>query len=1033
MDRPTLRPRHGCLRKCSRYNDETMKKSATKTIPHQLVAWILVPLLALTIACSTVPVPAPPPPSTAPPPFTAPPPSTAPADEPAPPPEAPPAESGDQTGVDPAVVSAPLDARLPLTPEVRTGQLDNGLRYFIRHHTRPENRAELRLLVNAGSILEDEDQQGLAHFLEHMAFNGTEHFAKNELVDYLEKIGMRFGADLNAYTHFDETVYMLTVPTDDPQLLATGFEILEDWAHRITIEPEEVDKERGVVIEEWRLGRGAGARVRDEQFPILFQGSRYAERLPIGQKEILETAPAEALRRFYEDWYRPDLMAVVAVGDFDVDVIEARIREHFAALEGPETPRERSTWDVPDHDETLWSVKTDPEITRTSLSIYYKLDQEEGGDTYADYRRSLVEGIYHALLNSRLYEIGQRPDPPFLFASAGTTGMVRARAVYLQTAAVRDGEVERGLEALLKEVERVDRHGFQQSELDRIQKDILRGYEQAWRERDKAHSSGLAGELARHFLSDEPAPGIALELELARRFVPTITLEEVNELAERWIREENRVILISAPEKEDVALPEKDALLAVYKSVGESEIEPWVDRVVDAPLLAEIPTGSPVVEQGEIAEIGVTEWRLANGVRVLLKPTDFRNDQILLTGWSPGGHSLVSDQDFTSASFATTLVGQSGLGRFPQIELDKALAGKLAGLSAYIGELEEGVSGYASPEDVEIMFQLLYLTFTQPRLDLDAYQSLRSKLESVIANRLVHPGTVFRDEVNAARAQGHFRRRPMSEEILSELDPQRSLEIYRERFADASDFTFILVGNLDLETLRPLVETYVGGLPTTPHDEARHGETWRDVGVRPPDEPVRVIVEKGIEPKSQVRLHMTGSATYSREEQYLLSSLAQALTIRLREVLREDLGGTYGVGVSAGISERPIEQYDVNVAFGCSPQEAEHLIDTVFDELGKVRRDGIDESYVAKVREAQRRKREIDVKENGFWLGVLKNYEVLGNDPRDILDYESLVSSLTTERLAEIAKRYLGGESYVLGVLYPEGGAEESTVAKNNS
>ncbi len=911
------------------------------------------------------------------------------------------------------VAAGPLDAGIPPTPAIRTGRFDNGLTYYVRTHGKPEKRAELRLVVDAGSILEDDDQRGLAHFVEHMAFNGTRRFEKQEIVDYLESVGLSFGPDLNAYTSFDETVYMLKIPTDDDRIVETAFQILEDWAWGVSFDGEEIEKERGVVIEEWRLDRGAGARLRDKQVPVIFKDSRYAERMTIGTLETLESAPHEALRRFYRDWYRPDLTAVVAVGDFDADRIEALIERHFAGIPAPEKPRERVVYTVPEHAETLFSIESDPELPGSSVAVHYKHPAAPEG-RYRDYRASLVQSLYHGMLNARLGELAQEAEPPFLYAFSSMSPFVRTASVFSQQARVREGEVIRGLEALLTEVERVDRHGFTATELERAKANTLRGYEQLYRERDKVRSGALADELVRAFLEGEPTPGIEVELELVRRFLPTIDLAEVNRLAQEWITDENRVFVVSVPEKEGLEPPSEQELLAVFEAVEGRAIEPFVDRVLDAPLLAEAPASGEIVERGEIAEIGVTEWRLSNGVRVVLKPTDFQNDQIAVVGFSPGGHSLVADDDYASARFATAIVGESGLGEFDQVELGKALAGKIAGADAYIGELEEGLSAFASPQDLETMFQLLYLRATAPRLDAEAFESLISKLEILIRNRLTQPAAVFGDRLTEALTQSHPRRRPISEETLGELDPETALEVYRDRFGDFSDFTFVIVGNFEPSGLEPLVETYLASLPA---DGRR--ETWRDVGVRRPDGVVEVKVEKGLEPKARVSLLFSGDAEWSRENQHQLGSLARVLRIRLREVLREDLGATYGTSVDGGIAWRPREEYSLSIDFGCAPDEVETLVAAVFEEIRRLKTEGVGEDYVARVQEIQRRQREIQLKENGFWLRGLQTYATLGLDPRLLLEFDQLVASVTPESVQEAARAYLNEERYVLGVLRP--------------
>ncbi len=944
----------------------------------------------------------------------APPPVAVAPDEPAPAePSSPPAEPAPVTDEDP--VAGELDAKIPIDPNVRTGTLDNGLRYYVRVNRKPENRAELRLFINAGSLQEDEDQLGLAHFVEHMAFNGTREFEKQEIIDYLESIGMRFGADLNAYTSFDETAYQLTVPTDDPETVEKGFRILGEWASGIAFDPGEIDKERGVVVEEWRLGRGAGARLRDQQLPVMLSGSRYAERLPIGEVEIIENAPPDVLQRFYRDWYRPGLMAVAAVGDFDPDQVEDLIRRSFAGITPVENPRPRQSYALPSHEETLFSLATDPELSRTTVAILYK-HPAQGEGTYGDFRRSLVQLLYHGMLNARLGELTQQPEPPFLYGFSGMGSYVRSATIFQQQAGVREGEVIDGLEALLTEVERVDRHGFTATELERIKTNVLRGYEQAFRERDKLDSAGFADEYGRNFLEGESIPGIPLEAALAKRFLPTIDIDEVNRLAQEWITDENRVILVSGPEKDEAALPSEAELLAVFDEVALADVEPFVDQVRDEPLVSTPPAAGEVVERRQIEELGVTEWRLSNGILVVMKPTDFKNDQVLITSSSPGGSSLVTDADHSSAAFATTILGESGLGEFSSIELGKALAGKVASAGPYISELDEGVSGYASPEDLETLFQLVYLHFTAPRLDLEAYQSLKTRLDIAIQNRLSRPQTVFRDKLEEVLSQGHLRRRPISEEMLEEVDPQKALEIYRDRFADAGDFLFVLVGNFVPAEIEPLVVTYLGGLPSSGREE-----TWRDIGVRAPDEVVEFKVEKGLEPQSRVSLTFTGEAEWSREEAHLVRSLGQALGIRMREVLREDLGATYGVSVGGSISRRPVERYSFSISFGCAPEEVDSLVATVFEEIEKVQAQGLGEEIVGKVREIQRRQRELDLEENSFWMQSLQAYYARGDDPRTLLDFDLLVEKLSNERLRQAAERYLDRQRYVLGVLNPEG------------
>ena len=778
---------------------------------------------------------------------------------------------------------------------------------------------------------------------------------------------------------------------------------------------EEIDKERGVVIEEWRLGQGAENRIREKQFPVLFKGSRYGERVPIGKKEILENAPYDAFTRFYRDWYRPDLMAVIAVGDFDKTEIENLIVANFADLENPDEPRERVVYPVPDHEETLFSIVTDEESPATILGVYYKLPRRPEGSA-TDYRRSLAEGLYFNMLNSRLNEVSRRADPPFLFATSGADNrFVRSKEVYFQLAAVKEDQVERGLDALLTEVERVDRHGFTETELERAKVEYLRGYERIFQERGNLDSGNYASEYSRVFRYGEPTPGIEIELEMVRQFLPTISVEELNGLAQDWISEGNRVVLLAAPDQYASTLPNEEELLTALTTTEAREIEPYEDTVVASSLLSEPPEGGRVFLEKRIDEIGAVDWRLSNGVRVIVKPTDFRADQVLVGGFSPGGHSLVPDDKFISAMLASTVLEEGGLGEFDIVTLEKMLAGKAVQASTYVGELEEGISAAASPQDLETMLQLIYLGFTAPRADQAAYDTFVGRVRGMIENRGSDPETVFQDRLTVALSNGHFRRQPPNPAFVQELDLDTAYEVYRDRFADASDFTFLFVGSVDPDEIKPLVARYLGGLPST-----RRDETWQDIGVESPDGVQTVEVFQGREPKSQVRIVFTGPAEFSREAVHVMRSLSTVLSMRLREILREDLGGTYGVGVSGSVSSRPKEGFSLTIGFGCAPENVDSLVAATFEELERIKREGVDDTYIEKVREQQLRKRQTDIEENGFWLAVVKNYLTQGWPLGDVLNFEELVESVTSDSIQDAANRYLNQDRYVLGVLFPE-------------
>ncbi len=920
---------------------------------------------------------------------------------------------------EPAVpVPVDLDAQLPTDPTLRKGRLDNGLTYYVRRNVAPENRAELWLVVNAGSLLEDDDQQGLAHLIEHMAFNGTRHFQHQELVDYLESIGMRFGPDVNAYTSYDETAYLLQVPTGRSGALDKGLQILEDWAGGVTFDPKEIDQERKVVTEEWRLGRGAAGRLRDAEIPVLFADSRYAQRLPIGSRKVLETASRETIERFYKDWYRPDLMAVIAIGDFDPDRVERTIRHRFSGLENPKPERPRTVYEIPGHDQTLFARFTDPELTVTSVSVYTKLPRKQE-DTVGDYRRGLVEGVYHGMINDRLYEIGHRPDPPFLYASSDSDSLVRTADFDELDAGVTEGGVLPGLEALLTEIERVHRHGFTEGELERTKKSLLRAYERTWVQRENRSSGSYAAEYSRNFLEGEPIPGIAAEVEMARRYLPEITLDEVNALAQVRTAEADRVILLTGPEKSADTLPSKDDLLAVFQKVRQQPVEAYTDATPDGPLMAETPTPGSIVARRRLPKLGVIEWTLSNGVRMVLKPTDLRKDQVLLTGFSPGGSSLVPDEDYLSASYAAEAVSLGGLGDHDELALAKLMAGKVAKVSPYIDELEQGVDGASSADDLETLFQLVHLALTAPRLDREAITSYKDRVRPLLRNRLADPEQVFIEEMYKRLSGDHLRRQPLTPERLDAIDPDRALAIYRDRYADASELTFVLVGAFDPAALEPMVTTYLASLPSTD----RH-ETWRDIGIVRPETPAEVVVRRGIEPKADVWIVLGQPAdpqALDRQTRRVMSAFGRALEIRLREVMREDLGAVYNVSVSTELSWRPQGRVSTSIRFGCAPERARDLVETVHQEIERIERGDVSEELADKVRQILLRQHETDTEDNSFWLGALADAYRRGEDPTGLLDFDDTVRGLKPADLSAIARRYVDWKTRVVGLLLPEG------------
>jgi zinc protease len=904
-------------------------------------------------------------------------------------------------------------AVLPVDPAVRIGTLFNGLKYYVRRNAKPEKRAELRLVVNAGSILEDDDQRGLAHFIEHMAFNGTKSFAKNDIVKYLESIGVRFGADLNAYTSFDETVYILPVPTDSAGILDKSLRFLRDVASGVLFDSTEVVAERGVVLSEWRDGLGAGSRLRDKQLPVIFKGSRYADRLTIGLPAILEKANPSTLKRYWRDWYRPDLMAVVAVGDADPAKLEALIRSNFGGIPKRVTPRPRTYASVPSHDSTLVSIATDKELTTATVQVLWKRPATSS-KTVKAYRTQLAEQLYQSILNQRFSEIRLRPDAPFTGAGSGSGRFVRTAEVSSLSAGAKDGKVLESLQSLLIESERMQRFGALPAEVERAKTNLLRSYEQAYAERDKSESAQYVEEYVTNFLEQEPIPGISYEYQLAKALLPTLTLAEVNAVGQAQSGSANRVVTIAMPEN-GAKVPSESDVRGVFGKVLASSITPWTETVAEGALVPSAPTPGKIVAERTIAGPGITEWMLSNGIRVLVKPTDFNNDQVLMTAWSPGGGSLVSDAEALTAALAASIIQQGGVGSFSAIDLRKKLTGKVANVSAQIGDLSEGLSGSASPRDLETMLQLAWLRVTAPRADSAVFKAFLQQYETVIKNKDANPQLVFQDTIQMTLGAGHPRVRPLSLAMLKEFDLGRMLALYKDRFADVGDMTVVFVGNVDLATLKPLVAQWIATLPSTGRKES-----WKETGPKPLAGQVTKLVKKGLEPTSSTIVLLSGTAPYSREQAYLLSSLSDLAEMRLLDRLREALGGTYSVNVSGNLSRRPREEWQFSVQYGSAPDKAESMFAALEQELDSLRRVPPSAAELERVKEQQRREFEVQLKQNGYWLSSIRTRAEYGDPLETMGDYLTLVNGLTADKLFAAAKQYLNEANRARFVLLPE-------------
>ncbi len=913
-------------------------------------------------------------------------------------------------------VNAFSQEKLPIDPNVKVGKLDNGLTYYIRKNAKPEKRIELRLAVNAGSILETDEQQGLAHLLEHMCFNGTKNFPKQELVNTIERMGIRFGADLNAYTSFDETVYMLKVPTDQPDLIEKGFQILEDWAHQVTLDGKEIDKERGVVLEEWRLGLGAEDRMRKKAFPVIFKGSKYAERLPIGKPEILKTFKHETLRQFYRDWYRPSLMAVVVVGDMDIEQAEKYIIKHFAHIQNPQSEKKREVFDLPDNKEPLISIETDEEATQNIVMFFYK-HPKKYIETVEDFRWQLLQDLFTGMINNRLEEITQKPESPFIYAGTQYGSfLARTKDAYLGYALSKENKIDQSFETLMLENERVKRFGFTQTELERQKKDLLNQYEKNAKEYDKMESGNLAMEYVYHYLSKNPIPGAQNEYEYAKKFLPDITLEEVNALAKQWITDHNFVLMVQAPKKEGIKVPDQSEIIKIIEKVKTVELKPYEDKQLDAPLIAQLPSGSEIISRVENKELGYIEFTFANGAQVIIKTTDFKNNEIQFSAYGLGGTSLASDNDVLNAMYASAIVEESGLGSFSKSDLKKKLAGKDINITPYITDVKQGFSGKFSPKDMETFLQLIYMYFTDIRSDEEAFKAFVSKLKSQFMFIMNNPQFTFIEKFTKIVTQNDPRTILIpTEEQMATLNLEKSINYFKDRFSNANGFKFFFVGNINEEEAIPLIQKYIGALPSS-----KHQDMWKDVSPKFPSGIITDIVYKGKEEKGLVGMAWHSEYEWSPENNIKTQQLIKILDIMLRENVREKESGTYGVQARLDIDKYPKPELMITIMFGCDPKRQDKLSAVVLKQMDILKKKGPSVENLNKVKEQMIRERETDIKRNNWWVRKLENVYYYDDPKSSIDDYNIKVNKVTPQEIQQLANKYFSSNNYVKLYLKPE-------------
>ncbi len=916
-------------------------------------------------------------------------------------------------------VSLSAQTAIPMDPAIRYGHLDNGLTYYIRHNTEPAERADFYIVQNVGAILEDDNQDGLAHFLEHMAFNGTQNFPGKAIINYMETIGVKFGANLNAYTSLDETVYLLkNIPTIRQSIVDSTIWVLHDWSGFLSLSGDEIDKERGVIREEWRTRGTADRRMWKESNRLKYPGSQYAKRDVIGDTAIINNFKYDELRAYYHKWYRPDQQALVIVGDVDVDAVEATIKRLFADIPKPVNPAKRIIYDIPDNTEPIVAIVTDPEAKYTIVEVDYKHRPMPDSVklTTQGYDRDLENMLISSMLGDRFERLLLNKDFPFVQAMGYYGDITRSCDAFQVAAVAKEGKGKQTFEALLKEIERMKRYGFTQPEFDRAKVKLLASFEKSYNERDKQKNASLVQEYTRNFLEAEPIPGIAWEYQYAQKALSgNIDLSRVNQTAQSYITPNNVIVSFTAPEKLKSTLPTESEARSMLAASAQQSVAAYTDKKVEKPLLSKKIKPGKVVNEYPYVITGTTEWVLDNGIRVLIKPTDFKNDEILFRAVSEGGTSLVDKiDDLPSAMLADEVMASNGVGKLSNLELTQVLAGKIVSLGTNIGTYEESMRGSSSVKDLETLFQLIYLKFTAPRKDNKAFAVFKQSLQTVYANKQTDPNAAFGDTISAVISNHNPRVVSMNLATLEKVTQNKAYKIYKERFANPADFTFVFIGNIDPDSIKPLVETYLGGMKTTDKRES-----WRDNNVRIPAGQLKKEFEQPMQvEKSSVYMLNSGNMIYDWKNKITLSVLSDILDIRYTESIREDEGGSYGVRTNGSVTNRPQEQATLTIRFDTDPQKAERLIDIAWKELENIRENGPRSEDLEKVKQNLLKRYKEDQKENAWWRNAIFAFERDGFNYST--QYESIVSEITADDIKQILQALMAQNNSIEITMNPK-------------
>lgn len=909
------------------------------------------------------------------------------------------------------------DLKLPLDEDVRYGVLDNGMTYYIRSNSEPKDRASFYMIQNVGAILEKDSQNGLAHFLEHMAFNGTKHFPGKGILNTLERHGVAFGYNINAYTAQDETVYNLSeVPTNKPGLIDTCLLVLNDWSNYLLLDADEIEAERGVIAEEWRTRRNADFRLYRASMPFIYNQSKYAERDVIGDIDVIRNFEYDVLRDFYHNWYRTDLQAIAVVGDFDAGEVEQKVIDLFSKIPAVENPMERGVTMIPDNDEMIYGLVTDKEADQSEISIYIReFVADPGIDNIEQLRNSYIEQLFNRVMSQRISELLQKGEPPFVMGNIVRTSLTRNYEVTLIRAIAKTNEEDRALAAILEEVERVKRFGVTPGELERAKSHMLNRMENRVKEKDKITNDQYAGEYRAHYLDDYAYMDIEVEFQLMQTLLNSISAEDIVKEMPRWFSEKNNVMVISGPESEDVHHLSEEEALALLDASKAMEVEPYEDAEVAASLMEVLPLPGKVVAIKEIPELGAEEWTLSNGAKVVYRFADYEKDNISFRAVSPGGSSLYDTDYVPSMDMLSSIVPFYGVGDYDQPTLQKMLTGKTINLNLQLNELTEGMQGSASPKDFETLMQLIHLRFTSPRFDEEAHAAITGRYLAFVENMNKNPQKIMSDSLNLILTDHHPRTRVMDADFIRDVTLQQIREVYTDRFNDASDFTFFFVGNIQKDTLVPYVEEYIATLPST-----QRTEHWIDRKVNEPQGRVEKEIPMQLSvPKSTVILVFNKEMKYTPENLVALRVIKGILDLRFTESIREEEGGTYGVSASTSLREYPDAKANMMIAFDTDPQKAEYLKGLVYDELDQLMKEGPSEEDLSKTVKNMLKDREQDRAHNSYWMNTLYNYyqhDINFNDPEN---FEEILQSLSAKDVKKAMKQLYKGANVVDLVFSP--------------